>query len=608
MSTRATNARHVRQRKLNTRQALPIIREEEIDDAAAAAGELDAQHQHQSPSIPQFETGVEKGEEVEIHLQAVINAAAAATHGAKVQEQNYIPTPEATLAKDVKYDDLYPKTFSQPATYIRFSSTVEDSVGANYCMNDADQDFLAKLNSGKIVKKDSKLGRCSEDTFEQVMDFFEETSARVQPYASFGDAPLLTLDEMKQNVDDENVSTQAQAWFDLIYKHHWAAKKEERPLMPAIKVRVLDQANDLDDADPYICFRRREQRLTRKTRGRDAQVVEKLKKLRLELEQARQLVHMVVTREELQKQNLEVSRKVFEQRRKLKEVKVTKQINTKDDNDEDLLVNQKAASKTKSRPDPSQPRPPTLRLMSRSQPPAADNDMDPLSDKQAQMDEYITNAIESRKEQHKKWNLHWVDRTWPPLTPPPDDRDEPQPKWAPLLASGTYYPSPPPSLPSDESRDKEKNSDVEMQDAPAPDPKADRSDRTILTPEPETIFYAPDLHLDVPKPYKIVQRDAAPVCRLRVGRGGRHHLEVRKQRQCDFDRGVVSDGDSDDDDDMPEYHPVPESKIFDYRCAVNSRARPEGMKGERRTWSSGDQSAMAVPPLPPSQQANIESS
>nr|POE56560.1 enhancer of polycomb-like protein 1 [Quercus suber] len=583
MSTRASNARHVRQRKLNTKQALPIIREAEIEDP----GEHDGQHQQ---NIPQFETGVEKGEEV-----AVINAAAAATHGAKIQ-QNYIPTPEAIPAKDVKYDDLYPKKFSQPATYIRFSSTVEDSVGVNYCMNDADQEFLAKLNAGKVVKKD-KLGQCSEDTFEEVMDFFEETSARIQPYASFGDAPLLTLDEMKQNID-ENVSTQAQAWFDLIYKHHWAAKKEERPLMPAIKVRVLDQANDLDDADPYICFRRREQRLTRKTRGRDAQVVEKLKKLRLELEQARQLVQMVVSRESLQKQNLEISRKVFEQRRKLKEVKVTKQINTKDDNDEDLLVNQKAATKTKARPDASQPRPPTLRLMSRSQPPTADNDMDPLADKQAQMDEYVTNAIESRKEQHKKWNLHWVDRTWPPLTPPPEDRDEQERRWAPLLAPESQYPSPPPSLPADESREKEKDGDVEMQDVTTPPDAADVAIRRIPTPEPDTIFYAPDLHPDVPRPYKILKRDAAPICRIRIGRGGRHHLEARKQRHCNFDRGVISDGES-DDDDGPEYHPVPESKIFDYRCAVNSRARPEGMKGDRRTGSSGDQSGMAVAPLQP---------
>lgn len=54
-TTRASNARHVRQRKLNTKQGLRIIRESEIEEQT----EDEAQRQ-----IPQFETGVEKGEEI----------------------------------------------------------------------------------------------------------------------------------------------------------------------------------------------------------------------------------------------------------------------------------------------------------------------------------------------------------------------------------------------------------------------------------------------------------------------------------------------------------------------------------------------------------------
>lgn len=53
-TTRATNARHVRQRKLNTKQGLRIIRETEIED----------QHDESQQHIPQVETGVEKGEEI----------------------------------------------------------------------------------------------------------------------------------------------------------------------------------------------------------------------------------------------------------------------------------------------------------------------------------------------------------------------------------------------------------------------------------------------------------------------------------------------------------------------------------------------------------------
>ena len=55
MSTRSINARHVRQRKLNTKQPLRIIRESEVEEAP------DDESQR---NIPQFETGVEKGEEV----------------------------------------------------------------------------------------------------------------------------------------------------------------------------------------------------------------------------------------------------------------------------------------------------------------------------------------------------------------------------------------------------------------------------------------------------------------------------------------------------------------------------------------------------------------
>lgn len=57
-TTRATNARHVRQRKLNTKQPLRIIREDEIEEQPE-----DEAQRH----IPQVETGVEKAEEIVSH-------------------------------------------------------------------------------------------------------------------------------------------------------------------------------------------------------------------------------------------------------------------------------------------------------------------------------------------------------------------------------------------------------------------------------------------------------------------------------------------------------------------------------------------------------------
>ena len=214
-----------------------------------------------------------------------------------------------------------------------------------YCMSDEDYEFLGKLNDGKDVNAQSrkdKLGQCSEDHFEEVMNFFEETSARVQPFANVDSAPILSFEEMERSIDD-TVSSDAQKWFKLIYEY-WESRKGTRPVMPSIKVRVLDTSTEVDDTDPYVCFRRREVRQTRKTRGRDNQAVEKLKKLRLELEQARQLVQMVVQREEMNKEDLEISRKVFEERKKLKDVKVSKNIVGEKGEDEELLVNQKVYS------------------------------------------------------------------------------------------------------------------------------------------------------------------------------------------------------------------------------------------------------------------------
>lgn len=61
MSTRASTARHVRQRKLNTKQPLRILRENELEEAN------DESQQH----IPQVDTGVEKAEEIVSTHQAL---------------------------------------------------------------------------------------------------------------------------------------------------------------------------------------------------------------------------------------------------------------------------------------------------------------------------------------------------------------------------------------------------------------------------------------------------------------------------------------------------------------------------------------------------------
>ncbi|KAK7539122.1 enhancer of polycomb-like-domain-containing protein [Phyllosticta citricarpa] len=426
MTQRITGQRF-RQRKLSTKQNLPILREGEIEGFAD-----DEAQRH----IPRVETGVEKGEEIEHHLQAVINAAAV---GGKIS-QLYIPTPEARVSV-LRYEDLYPKRWVQPATYIRFSSTVEDCRGTQYCMSNDDEAFLAVLNSRKPAAH-----QCSEDHFEEVVDFFERTAQEKQPYATVDNAPILSFDELEAAFD-ETIGDGARRFARDIYEH-WKlqrSKRGNRSLMPSLK---FETNLETDDADPYVCFRRREVRQARKTRGRDAQVTEKLKKLRVELEQARELMSLLKQREAGRREQLANDRVIFEKRMEVREVK--RNLNIKD-GDEDL-VNQKPTPKPKPKLDaniiqrgvPGMVAKPQNRVDGRT----LDSDLILLDDQIAKREDDITRSIETNKEKHREWNKHYVDLTWRAITPPLEEDTQP----AYRTAVAQFPLTPPASISSDEAQ------------------------------------------------------------------------------------------------------------------------------------------------------------
>lgn len=147
-------------------------------------------------------------------MQAVISAAQAAVHGSTGGEiaQLVIPTPEATASK-VQYEELYPKKFTQPATYIRFSSTVEDTSGCPYCMTSDDVAFLKSYN-----QKRQKGNQCSEDEFEEMINFFEETTATKQPFAAVDNSPVLPYEEFEAEFDD-TIRESARRFAKDIYAH-----------------------------------------------------------------------------------------------------------------------------------------------------------------------------------------------------------------------------------------------------------------------------------------------------------------------------------------------------------------------------------------------------
>lgn len=79
--------------------------------------------------------------------------------------------------------------------------------------------------------------QCSEDQFEEVMYFFEETAQTKQPYAVVDSPPVLAYDEM-ESVFDEDLDDHARPFTEEIYEH-WKGRRlnnGNRPLLTSLKV------------------------------------------------------------------------------------------------------------------------------------------------------------------------------------------------------------------------------------------------------------------------------------------------------------------------------------------------------------------------------------
>ncbi|KAI9677550.1 MAG: Enhancer of polycomb-like protein 1 [Caeruleum heppii] len=560
-----------RQRKLSTRQALQIVREDQVE-------KIDDDHQR---NIPKVDTGVEKGEEIvsfhlkptappepnchEHHLQAAISASQAAAVGGKVA-QIYIPTPD-TIRSNIQYDRLYPLQFSQPATYIRFSSTVEDCSGCQYCMSDEDDAFLRAKNEKVVLSQ-----RCSENQFEEIMDFFERTARSRQPFAAVDNAPALSYDEMESSFDEtmgESVTSFAKDIYD-----HWLnqrTKSGNKILMPGLRVRTLDTGQDTDDADPYVCFRRREVRQVRKTRGRDAQSTEKLRRLRKEMEDTRQLLALVKQREMTRREMFQVERTLFEQRSNMKEVK--RKLGIKGDDVD--LINQKPQKKKPSEQTQRQATT-QLRLPSRIDGRPADPELILLQDTLIEKQSAIQKHIDERAAQFRQRNHDHVDLTTSPLTS--TDGQSSFPKFRSAITE--YLPTPPASVSSEASGEADSTdvtNEVQSQEAPV------------------AVRYASPTHDGSPK--------GQPAFRRRIGRGGRFMIDrrgFRVESKEAIDPRVLDRFKYDpEDDDEDLTHVVDRFDTMSMFFRASFMGSPRTQSGFRavqaQTFRTGSREAGAMP-------------
>jgi hypothetical protein len=119
--------------------------------------------------------------------------------------------------------------------------------------------------------------------------------------------------------------------------NHWKERRVQNGGKSINAALRFEETGMRNDADPYVCFRRRETKPVRKTRRTDQQSLEKLRKLRAEMETARNLLEMVLRREKMRKESLALEHTVFDKKCVLRDMQ--RQLGIKED--EDLLFSKK---------------------------------------------------------------------------------------------------------------------------------------------------------------------------------------------------------------------------------------------------------------------------
>lgn len=106
-------------------------------------------------------------------------------------------------------------------------------------MDEEDDMFLKALNSQRNAST-----QCSEDQFEEVMNFFEDTAQTKQPYAAVDSPPVLTFGDMEESFD-ENINDPARAFAKDIYEY-WKRRRLEvgnKALITRLKVVAHRRSN-----------------------------------------------------------------------------------------------------------------------------------------------------------------------------------------------------------------------------------------------------------------------------------------------------------------------------------------------------------------------------
>lgn len=89
----------------------------------------------------------------------------------------------------------------------------------------------------KIMNEKLGVNQCTEDQFEEVMHFFEETAHTKQPYAAVDSPPVLSFADIQESMDA--AVEQSVKYFAKDIYEHWKSRRIDsgnQPLESGLKV------------------------------------------------------------------------------------------------------------------------------------------------------------------------------------------------------------------------------------------------------------------------------------------------------------------------------------------------------------------------------------
>lgn len=279
-----------RARKLEPNKQLKILRYDELD--AEDAEELLAPASMRAAVV--ISTGVDKEEEEEEHLQAALTTAMVAPK----DQQYVIPVPDAQPVV-ADYELLYPTTFKLPkSTYLKAAIKVR----TGDLLDNQLPPLQERPSRYDVNQEDDRFcrdNRIDINVFEVVMEWCDmvvrQTSVNAVTLSNLREClPWLPAD-----CDDQRLTRCLE-----YYKEH-----ADRLVVNLLKHEDIGKIG----ADPYVCFRRRELKQPRKTRRSDAQCIDRIRRLRYELETIATAMSVAIKRDQWRLQSLLLESALFEE-------------------------------------------------------------------------------------------------------------------------------------------------------------------------------------------------------------------------------------------------------------------------------------------------------